>query len=410
MNNFEQNAEIFGALAQIANNLSLMVREGKLSSTLERDILLQQLRDAYLQLLKLSPDAEPVQDIAVSAPAVPEIPEEEADIVPQVKEVPAAEEAPEEEILPEEPCPPAAEEPAEIPAEEEPATIAPLFTEEEMAIDEPVPEVETKEAPVAEPATPAVTEQLSEEPEAQPEEEENVVEPEPQTPAPELETPAAPVSETAREAAATLLNGSSDILDFLGSKIMTEEEALDFPEEPETTEEKAQPSHPTPAPAPSPAPTLTHTPTPTPSPTNAYQAPEETILTKPTPVPSQPAPSLNERLAQEHNNASNSAPKVTSLNDLLNQKKEDNSLATQFQHARIEDLSKAISLNDKFLYIKELFKNDGEKFSLAIRKLNSCTSMEEAFGEIELLKKYYFWDTTTPAYISLCDLVKRKFM
>ena len=38
-----------------------------------------------------------------------------------------------------------------------------------------------------------------------------------------------------------------------------------------------------------------------------------------------------------------------SLNDLLG--KEDNSLASQFQHSHIDDLSKAISLNDKFFLL-----------------------------------------------------------
>ena len=97
-----------------------------------------------------------------------------------------------------------------------------------------------------------------------------------------------------------------------------------------------------------------------------------------------------------------------SLNDLLGQ--EDNSLATKFQHSHIDDLSKAISLNDKFLYIKELFKGKGEDFGKAIQKLNACQNNEEAFQTIDMLKKYYSWDTTSSAYLALCDLVRRKFV
>lgn len=100
---------------------------------------------------------------------------------------------------------------------------------------------------------------------------------------------------------------------------------------------------------------------------------------------------------------------VRSLNDLLLEQIEDKSLNNKFHEAKIEDLSKAISLNDKFLYIRELFKNQGTEFSKAIQTLNRCNTIEEAFAEIEKLKKFYFWDSTSEAYLSLCDLIRRKF-
>ena len=85
-------------------------------------------------------------------------------------------------------------------------------------------------------------------------------------------------------------------------------------------------------------------------------------------------------------------------------------MAAQFQHSHIDDLSKAISLNDKFLYIKELFKGKGEDFSKAIQKLNNCQNIDDAFQAIDMMKKYYSWDTTASAYLALCDLVRRKFV
>jgi hypothetical protein len=96
-----------------------------------------------------------------------------------------------------------------------------------------------------------------------------------------------------------------------------------------------------------------------------------------------------------------------SLNDLLTTQKED--LGSKFQQSKIEDLTKAISLNDKFVYIKELFKNRGEEFSKAIQTLNNCRTMDEAFAELERLKNYYFWDSSQPAYLSLCELIRRKY-
>ena len=98
-----------------------------------------------------------------------------------------------------------------------------------------------------------------------------------------------------------------------------------------------------------------------------------------------------------------------SLNDLFNEKREDHSISSQYLHAKVGDLTKAISINDKFTYIKELFNNKGEEFSAAITQLNQCRNMEEAFNTLETLKQKYYWDSTSTTYLSLCDLLRRKF-
>ena len=98
-----------------------------------------------------------------------------------------------------------------------------------------------------------------------------------------------------------------------------------------------------------------------------------------------------------------------SLNDLFNERREDHSISSQYQRAKVGDLTKAISINDKFIYIKELFHNRGEDFSTAIRQLNECQNMEEAFNCLDELKKKYFWDSKSDAYLSFCDLLRRKY-
>ncbi|MCR4964182.1 MAG: hypothetical protein K6A41_00835 [Bacteroidales bacterium] len=107
-------------------------------------------------------------------------------------------------------------------------------------------------------------------------------------------------------------------------------------------------------------------------------------------------------------------PKVAasqrSLNDLFTPKNEDRSVAGQFQQSKVVDLTKAISVNDKFTFIRELFNNRGEEFSSAIHKLNQCKDMDEAFNCLEDLKKAHFWDTTSTAYLSLCDLIRRRYL
>ena len=108
------------------------------------------------------------------------------------------------------------------------------------------------------------------------------------------------------------------------------------------------------------------------------------------------------------------APQTTSekrsLNDLLQSQHEENSLFNKMQQSKINDLLKAISLNDKFLFIKELFQGKGEDFSLNIQKLNNCANLDEAFEELEMMKKHYFWESTSEAYLSLCDLIRRRYI
>jgi len=99
-----------------------------------------------------------------------------------------------------------------------------------------------------------------------------------------------------------------------------------------------------------------------------------------------------------------------SLNDLLTEKKEDQSLGTKFQQSYIPDLTKAIAINEKFTFIRELFRNSGMDFSNAVQKLNDCENIDAAFNLMEELKHQYLWDTTSSTYLSLCDLVRRRFL
>lgn len=96
-----------------------------------------------------------------------------------------------------------------------------------------------------------------------------------------------------------------------------------------------------------------------------------------------------------------------SLNELFMQQKGD--LTQKFQNAKVNDLTKAIGINDKFLFIKELFNNKGEEFNSAITKLNAFASIDEAFDHLDYLKESYFWDNSGEAYLKLCDLLRRKF-
>jgi len=139
---------------------------------------------------------------------------------------------------------------------------------------------------------------------------------------------------------------------------------------------------------------------PEPKPQKPVEQPKPVETPKPVATPKQPVP--------EQPKPQQPKPQ-RSLNDLFNEKREDHSISSQYQHAKVGDLTKAISINDKFIYIKELFHNRGEDFSASIRLLNECQNLEDAFDCLEQLKQKFFWDTKTDAYLSFCDLLRRKY-
>lgn len=314
MNNFEQDAPLRDELQQIVENLNFILENTKNISPIERDIILQHLRDAYLAVLKLR-----TESIIESAAAVK--PEPVAQPEPVVVPEPVIK--PEPVVVPE---PVVEPEPVVIPE--------PVVEPEPVVIPEPVVEPEPVVAPEPEP----------------------IVEPEPMLkPEPIFDTvfgpePVAqtkPIVEPAPEPA-------DDILDFLSKPV-------------EVPREEPRPIQ---------------------------------------PKPVQPQPSL---FPEEQESSVKPEPR-RSLNDVLMEQKEDNTIASSFQNRKVQDLAKSININDKFLFIKELFRGKGEEFGMAVQKLNRCNTLEEAFNEIDIMKKFYFWDTSSSAYLALCDLVRRKFL
>ena len=139
--------------------------------------------------------------------------------------------------------------------------------------------------------------------------------------------------------------------------------------------------------------------------------PEPVVISEPEPVVvSEPVPEVETQTQILFQPQPEVKPQQRSLNDLFNEKKQEKQdLGEKFQQTKITDLTKAMSISDKFLFIRELFKNKSEEFSHAIHTLNNCKNIEEAFEIMEGLKKQYFWDSTSSAYLALCDLVRRKY-
>ncbi len=100
--------------------------------------------------------------------------------------------------------------------------------------------------------------------------------------------------------------------------------------------------------------------------------------------------------------------KKASLNDQL--KEEKTELATALHAAPVRDLKKAIGLNDRYLFISELFRGDENMYERSIKTINSFSIYPEAEYWIQReLKVKLGWKEKDEAVVLFDQIVKRRF-
>lgn len=99
-----------------------------------------------------------------------------------------------------------------------------------------------------------------------------------------------------------------------------------------------------------------------------------------------------------------------SINDKITSGKSDHSLADHMQLKPISDMKSAISLNEKFQFINELFEGSSDRYSEAINLLNSCGGTEDAGQLFADLKSRYNWDDQHSVYKKLHEFVIRRYL
>lgn len=102
------------------------------------------------------------------------------------------------------------------------------------------------------------------------------------------------------------------------------------------------------------------------------------------------------------------AKEAASLNDLHKEAKTE--LSDKLADVPIKDLKKAIGINDRFLYIKELFRGDEAMYERSIKTINSFSIWPEAEYWIRReLKTKLGWVDTDAVVVQFDQLVKRRF-
>lgn len=84
-------------------------------------------------------------------------------------------------------------------------------------------------------------------------------------------------------------------------------------------------------------------------------------------------------------------------------------IAERSEHLPIADLKKAISLNQRFQFSKELFKGNNQEYEVTIERLNNA-NREDAMKQLDQLKSKYSWTPDAAVTLDFIDLVTRRHL
>jgi hypothetical protein len=87
----------------------------------------------------------------------------------------------------------------------------------------------------------------------------------------------------------------------------------------------------------------------------------------------------------------------------------DRSLGPKGTPENVGELKALIGINEKFMFINELFDGNLREYNETIDILNGLQNLNQASEYLDLLRKKNFWDTGAPAFKKLSEMVTRKF-
>ncbi len=100
-----------------------------------------------------------------------------------------------------------------------------------------------------------------------------------------------------------------------------------------------------------------------------------------------------------------------SLHNRLSNEREDKSIGERMEQQPLSNLKEAIGVNEKFLFINELFDGNIQAYNEAISRLNSMEDSAKAFDYLNRLGIEYAWDANRSAGTieKLAKLVQRRY-
>jgi len=88
---------------------------------------------------------------------------------------------------------------------------------------------------------------------------------------------------------------------------------------------------------------------------------------------------------------------------------QDNTIADKIKRNKVSDIRNAIDINQKFLFVNELFRGDLNSYNQAIERLNSFSSLDDALDYMAELTNKYNWDLDNEAINHLIRFIERRY-
>ena len=96
-----------------------------------------------------------------------------------------------------------------------------------------------------------------------------------------------------------------------------------------------------------------------------------------------------------------------SLNEMVGQPGGTTDRASSLGQKPVSDINKAIKINERLGFIRELFAGDAQLYANTIDKLNNLEDFEQAF---EFLSENFTWDQDSENFKMFIDIVYRRYI
>lgn len=139
-------------------------------------------------------------------------------------------------------------------------------------------------------------------------------------------------------------------------------------------------------------------------------SPNQVSLNEGHPYPSSDVEEEDERLTVGH--AQKADPNPSALPTGQQEKPKTSKtvgLGDKLRQSSIDNLSEVIGISEKYMFIQELFKGNTERYLKELQNLNNCKDWDEAKKLVSNLQEEFTWNTEAVAYLTLVELIERKY-
>ncbi len=146
--------------------------------------------------------------------------------------------------------------------------------------------------------------------------------------------------------------------------------------------------------------------------------PEKTVITPISSAPVQFKPAGPASVRQESSAGSKKTTKSREIDLFASEETafsiklkdaREKSFSPKIPSERIENLKTAITINEKFMFINELFDGNLREYNETVETLNGFKTFDQAAEFLDLMRKKNFWNTGSNAFRKLKELVERRF-